>query len=1081
MDKLLNIAAFLLPIGLFTYFGILGTATLSLLHTQRNLLQNLLLSPAVGIAFTLLPVFLFSRAGLPVKEFAIPLTICSFFLSLAIILYRKPIIPFSRYIGFALLFFIALCLTGRPLLHFGFNWISYANDDMANYCLGALRFLNHGYLDVPNSADMLQGKDYSQYYWFTFVPGMIRSGSELFLAWLSGVAHCNPLQIFMPLILTLHLTLISSIGAMVLVSKKYRKIALITSLFLACSALTTLATLYQLIAQVLGLSLLIAIGAIFQSIFVKTFKPLFFRQSLLFSVLICTLLISYPEIIPILGLACIAYFVVSLSRGWRPKRVFLILVALCLLESILLLNTYWFNIATFLHYQATAGLTDNKGDLFPYFLVPSGVADLWGLLPLATIFKEPFASLAIIAAFVFSGLAIFLSIKQATKAFFPAIISLLIILLGVYLCVKTGRQSGFSLFKLAMYIQPFMLAVIAMGIVELVVSRRVKIAAVIFFMSIGMVVQFSYLHASYGDLGQPYSELPQASSLHLASELRKLKKEVSNAKLIISEVPNVVSAKLQSLFLSDKNTTFPSSNIFFPIYAGGDIFMRTSPKSYEISTRLQATLLTHSLKLPFLIESSNKQPLINYFYKTPLPSSGDAMLLMETPLRSIFNRTQMVDDLNQNYVALPIESVSNHLMFVNSTLGQNYYLGESSHIGLYGLEKDYFYPESSVVSIGRYLLLQVVNPSKNYRLIFDFTKTLNHNGKHELPPAKIIADKNYSLSLVGRGSARAISNPFKSRVINGNSYFMLDMGTDATTSERPRSGLMLMYGRDVPLGHRLYVGHVRNISLISEAEYEQYTPPHFVSHFPSDLQNSNLEYSGIYEDGWFSEDVTLRLSQPSPQTKLIIKGLLPTFRKQDAPVFMTVRVDNEKNIVKKISPGPFQFQIDAPHGNAKRDIKLHFSDSFSLPKGDDRLVAVKIDLVGFKSKDIGRQYTVPSYIDNFINAFKNRKFEHSGVFEDGWVSKDVYFTLGQGSRESKLVIKGELPKRLPMLLLDVYLDDVKITESSLLPGPFNLVLTVPEGKRVRNIKLKFNKSFLLSKRDGRSVSVKIDKVGFVAG
>ena len=32
-----------------------------------------------------------------------------------------------------------LLYTGFPLFRFGFNWISYANDDMANYCLGAHR------------------------------------------------------------------------------------------------------------------------------------------------------------------------------------------------------------------------------------------------------------------------------------------------------------------------------------------------------------------------------------------------------------------------------------------------------------------------------------------------------------------------------------------------------------------------------------------------------------------------------------------------------------------------------------------------------------------------------------------------------------------------------------------------------------------------------------------------------------------------------------------------------------------------------------------------------------------------------
>jgi hypothetical protein len=949
LNLLVNVGAFLSPIALFMYFGLIGTATLVVLRSQRNLLQNLLLSPVIGLAFTLLPVFLLSRAGLPVKSFAVPLTVCSFILSVLIILYRKPIIPFKHYLGFAAILFLALCLTGRPLLHFGFNWLSYANDDMANYCLGALRFLNHGYFDVPNLKDMVQGKDYSQYYWFTFVPGMIRSGSELFLSWLSALTHANPLQIFMPLILAFHLVLISSIAAMVLVTKKYRKVALISSLLLACSALTTLATLYQLIAQVLGLSLLIAIGTLFQSLFSSTLKQHLLRQSLLISVVACTLLISYPEISPILGLVCIVFFVISLLKGWRPGRAFTLLLLVCFVEMILILNTYWFNLTTFLHYQATAGLTDNKGDLFPYFLIPSGVADLWGLMPLSTIFKEPFASLAIIAGFLFSGLALFLSIKQATKAFFPALLALLIVFLGVYLYVETRQYSGFSLFKLAMYIQPFMLAVFAMGIVELVAYRRVKFAMVALVSGMGIVVQFSYLYASYGDIGQPYSELPRASIAHLPAELRKIKKEMSNKGPIISDARTVVAAKLQALFLADKNAKFPSSNLFFPIYAGGDVFMKTSPKAYEVSKQLQDTLLEQSLKLPFSINNANNVPLISYFYKTLSPRSENATLLMETPLRTVFNRTQMTDIVNQNYLALPITSVSNHLIFVNSSLGQNYYLGESRHISLYGLEKDYFYPQSSVVSIGRYLLFQIINPSKQYRLVFDFTKTLNHNGKHELPPAKIIADEEHPLPFVGRGSARVVSGHFKPRAINGDPYFMLDMGEDAKTAgKKARVGLMTLYGNEIPLGYRLYVGHARDISLISEEEYEQLMPPSFVSRFPGDLQNSSLEYSGIYEDGWFSEDATLKLAQFHPKTKLTIQGYLPEYSQLKNPMYVTVYIDNEKNSVREINPGAFQFQIDTATGNVRKNIKLHFSQHFILPRGDDRPVSVKIDLIGFK-------------------------------------------------------------------------------------------------------------------------------------
>lgn len=1080
MGKLVNIIAFLLPIGLFIYFGLIGTATLSLLRTQRNTLQNLLLSPAIGVAFTLLPVFLLSRAGLPVKLFAIPLTLLLLLLSGAVIVYRKPIIPMSRYIGFALVFFLSLFLTGRPLLHFGFNWLSYANDDMANYCLGALRFLNHGYSDVPNLTEMVQGKDYSQFYWFSFIPAMMRSGSELFLAWLSGLTHQNPLQIFMILIVGLHLILISSMAAMVLVSKKRRTIALITSLFLACSALTTLGTLYQLIAQVLGLSLLIALGTLLQQVFTTTKNYQLFRYSILLSVIASTLLISYPEIVAILVFAWIVYFIISLANGWRPTRSFTLLISMSLMESIVLLNTYWINVVSFVHFQATADLTHSKGDLFPYFLVPSGVADLWGLAPLAMIPGEPLGSITIFLGFFLSMVTIFLLIKQTANRYFPAIVALVIMLFAIHFYMGTRQQSGFMLFKLAMYVQPFICAILAEGIYQQISSKKRRFISIMFLAGLGIGVQFSYLLASYGGLGQPYSELPLASNTNFSSELSMLTKKIPKNLPIISEATSVVSVKLQSLFLAEKNTQY-YSNVFFYGFSGGEIFKYTLPKLYNLADGLKLKLLSNELKLPFVVKNNNQKRMISYFSKSGFSQSNDALLLMEGPLRSIFNRYQMMEADNTNYLTIPISNISNHLVFVSSSLGQNYYLGESQHISLYGLEKDYFNPQSSMASIGRYLLFQIINPSSHYRLVLDFTESMTHKDENKLHEATIIGDKEYPLPLIGRGSARVFSTVFTPQMIKGDPYFMVDMGVNPTAAPRIRKGLNRLYGNDIPLNYRLFVGHARDISLISDSEYEQLTPPSSIQHFPEDLKNANLEYSGIYEDGWLSEDVALRLTQLQPKTKLTIQGSLPTFREKSTPIFMTVYIDNEKISEKQINSGPFQFQLDAPNGNIKRNVKLHFSDQFSLPKGDDRLVAVKIDIIGFKQKESGRHYLLPSYIDDFASALRNKKFEYSGIYEDGWCSKDAYLKLSQPKGHSKLIIDGLLPylrKQKGSMLLEVYIDNQKINQSRIKPGLFKFAMNVSEGNVSRKIQLKFSNSSFPSRRDHRLVSVRINQIGF---
>ena len=93
------------------------------------------------------------------------------------------------------------------------------------------------------------------------VPGLMRFGSEIVLAWISALTGVKALGIFMPVIVGLGLIQISSTAALVLHRGRWRRRALITTALLAASPLFMLGTLYQLIAQVGGLALVLAATA----------------------------------------------------------------------------------------------------------------------------------------------------------------------------------------------------------------------------------------------------------------------------------------------------------------------------------------------------------------------------------------------------------------------------------------------------------------------------------------------------------------------------------------------------------------------------------------------------------------------------------------------------------------------------------------------------------------------------------------------------------------------------------------------------------------------------------------------------
>ena len=91
-------------------------------------------------------------------------------------------------------------------------------------------------------------------------------------------------------------------------------------------------------------------------------------------------------------------------------------------------------------------------------------------------------------------------------------------------------------------------------------------------------------------------------------------------------------------------------------------------------------------------------------------------------------------------------------------------------------------------------------------------------------------------------------------MIAGQPYVVLDMGEFGSLARYPHPGLQGLYATSVTIDPRELTSHVRNISLVSEAEYARLRPPSALSRFPSDLENESLEYSGIYEDGWLGED-----------------------------------------------------------------------------------------------------------------------------------------------------------------------------------------------------------------------------------
>jgi len=451
------LAAFGLSVALFLFWSLLGWAALAALHSRRNLLHNLLLAPAVGVAATLLPVFWLNRLGLPVR-YAGPLVTILLLAAAIFLLYRfRTPLPLRRLLPFAAVLLVALLLAGHPLLRFGFDWVSYGSDDMANYVLAAHRFHDYGFFALPDGDALLHNRDTSLYYWFMHAVIGDRPGSELLLAWLMSLTRLNGLQVFMPLILALHLALVAAAGALAGRSPRARTAALLTCFLVACSSLTTLGVVYQLIAQTFGLALLCAAGALILPPLPVRRGP--WRYGLLGATVLSALLVVYPEVVPFLALAFVLSATIQTLRRRLALPTLLWPLTTLSLFCVLFLNRYLLTALVFI--QKAIGKiqpADLRYSLFPFYLLPSGLANLWGFLALSqTTFAEPWLSLAIAAGAL---LLILAAAAAAWQTWLGQPIAALATVLLAATILFFVRRNDFGLFKVTMFLQPFVLGVL---------------------------------------------------------------------------------------------------------------------------------------------------------------------------------------------------------------------------------------------------------------------------------------------------------------------------------------------------------------------------------------------------------------------------------------------------------------------------------------------------------------------------------------------------------------------------------------------------------------------------------------------
>ena len=458
-------------LALFVVFAVVGyPIVVELLDTTP--LQQVLLAPVAGLCAITFAVATINHLGAPVGPIGQPVLWIALLAAAAYYVRRRPRIPWREARPFLIVLAAAFAIVAWPMALFNFDWISYGNADMPVYLLGGNHFFSHGYFQLPPASELFNERDPSWNTSFYYSFSEVRYAAPLMLAWAMSVTGLSAGAAFMPMIVALHLIVIASASGLLAARGDRGRAALLACVLLAVSANLLSGTLRELLPQDFGLAVLAGAVATLLRALPQT-RAAILKRVVLGSLFAGTLVIGYPEVVPFLIAPAGFYAALRLFRSRADWRRWALLGAAVLFGTLVVANENVPGAIGLLFKQAAAatpaGAANNR-ELFSEFLTPLVFPLFWGLATVGSGFGA-WTGLAIACAAIAMAGAYVAAVRYSIAMEPTAMILLVMLATFVQLMLTSG---AFGTFKLAMYIQPFLLGTLACWLADILGSRAAR-------------------------------------------------------------------------------------------------------------------------------------------------------------------------------------------------------------------------------------------------------------------------------------------------------------------------------------------------------------------------------------------------------------------------------------------------------------------------------------------------------------------------------------------------------------------------------------------------------------------------------
>ncbi len=716
--------AVLATLGLFVVWSAVGLAALVALRADLTELRVALTAPMLGTALTVIPLFVVSNAGVSMHAGAPPVLIVLLVAGVIVLAIRRPRLSLTV-VPVVVLCLLELVLVGRPMFRFGFDWLANANGDMAYYVLSATHLMSHGLQSAIDFNALADNRGFSNAAQVLNLRGL-RPGSQVTLAGLASSTGRPPVALYMPMSIAIAMSTICATGALAMQAARQWWCATLAAGLLVVSPLTGYGILQQLLPQGWGLGLAAALFAWLMRPELHENRRPRLSDVIVISILTAALFIVGYEVASSLVLAYVAYVAILLVRRRVSLQGVVLLWGAPILVTVVIVNTFLSRAIHYLtHYVLNFGTSEGFHGLtqFGYAIVPDAIAGAAGFRSLFAPPPTAHMSLYILLAVGFFVGVLVAAVVTARRGAAAGVTLLTLLLLGIML----GRNGNdFGLFKLYMYVQPFLAATVAVFVGGLR-SRRASVtvaALVACVVALQVPVLNDYVDRSINPI-----DLPNASEPDLLPTFRRVVESATTPIVVVSD--NFAFEQLQGASAGEKQLFFVGRNLF----------------GLPWKVRRFAVPTTQGVRRIAFGQNVDAARVL---------SRGSCVISLPTGSQLALNRRSLPEG-SPDLGVLPCGSPRNLLAFIVSSLGQPATLPEFRRaVSFWQLEGDPSFPGRTFSGFGRFALFQILGSTPRVRVVLDLTMSPTNppSGSYSLPPAGVFGADRVRFPVVGSGSAR---------------------------------------------------------------------------------------------------------------------------------------------------------------------------------------------------------------------------------------------------------------------------------------------------------------------------------------